>query len=221
MYYAERSNPDPATQKYYTSIPRSMWITLLNLSGESPLCDYTVVGKITTGMLGIFAVGWFSIPVGLVGAGFEEWIDSLEDEDEEDSGFGKGCGNVFFVSCSRDRLKNILLTSQTPTTAGVDHSRIEEGFRYQSLHDINANAERMESAEFQVQNDMPLRTMIYKFVEGRTQLGVFYELWIIALILWSTFQAVGFSAREYLVDPKCATHKGRNSETLHADHFDR
>ena len=161
MYYAERANPDPATQKYYTSIPQSMWITLLNLSGESPLCDYTVIGKITTGLLGIFAVGWFSIPVGLVGAGFEEWIDSLEDKEE-------GGGDL-------------------------NNSRIEEGFRYQSLHDINANAERMESGEFQARIDMPVRKTIYNFVEGKTRLGAIYELWIIALILWSTFQAVSES----------------------------
>ena len=112
MYYAERSNPDPATQKYYTSIPRSMWITLLNLSGESPLCDYTVVGKITTGLLGIFAVGWFSIPVGLVGAGFEEWIDSLENEEEKDN-----CGESLFRETtdliSLRNLATVLITQCT------------------------------------------------------------------------------------------------------------
>ena len=34
-------NPDPAMSSYYTSIPVSMWMTLLNLNGESPLCDYS------------------------------------------------------------------------------------------------------------------------------------------------------------------------------------
>lgn len=45
MYYAERNNPDPNMSKYYSSVPRAMWVTLLNLSGEAPLCDYTLVGR--------------------------------------------------------------------------------------------------------------------------------------------------------------------------------
>ena len=64
MYYAERHNPDPEIAKYYSSVPAAMWITLLNLTGESPLADYTVAGKIVTAICGIFAVGFFSIPIG-------------------------------------------------------------------------------------------------------------------------------------------------------------
>ena len=45
LYYTERDNPDPEMSAYYTSIPVSMWMTLLNLNGESPLCDYTALGK--------------------------------------------------------------------------------------------------------------------------------------------------------------------------------
>jgi hypothetical protein len=32
-----------------------MWVTLLNLSGESPLANYTAAGKVATGILGLFA----------------------------------------------------------------------------------------------------------------------------------------------------------------------
>lgn len=38
FYYAERHNPDPDIRRHYRSVPEAMWITLLNLSGESPLC---------------------------------------------------------------------------------------------------------------------------------------------------------------------------------------
>ena len=31
---------------YYQSVPMAMWVTLLNLSGEAPLCDYTAWGKV-------------------------------------------------------------------------------------------------------------------------------------------------------------------------------
>lgn len=31
---------------YFQSVPMAMWVTLLNLAGEAPLCDYTVWGKV-------------------------------------------------------------------------------------------------------------------------------------------------------------------------------
>ena len=46
-YYTERYNPDPNMTPYYESVPMAMWITMLNLSGEAPLCDYTLWGKVT------------------------------------------------------------------------------------------------------------------------------------------------------------------------------
>lgn len=84
MYYAERDNPDPEVQQYYRSIPDAMWLTLLNLSGESPVCDYTVWGKVITAVVGVTAVGWFGIPVGLLGAAFEEFVSELNQAEEED-----------------------------------------------------------------------------------------------------------------------------------------
>ena len=59
LYYTERHNkylrsPDLTDDQgfaipntgvpYYGSIPDAMWVTLLNLSGEYPLCDYTPAG---------------------------------------------------------------------------------------------------------------------------------------------------------------------------------
>ena len=67
MYYAERDNPDWSMARYYQSIPGAMWVTLLNLTGESPLCDFTFFGKIVTAFMGIFGVGVFAIPIGLFG----------------------------------------------------------------------------------------------------------------------------------------------------------
>ena len=65
MHYFERDNPDVLMSQYYQDIPSAMWITLLNLSGECPLCDFTVGGKIVTAIIGIFAVGIFGVPVGV------------------------------------------------------------------------------------------------------------------------------------------------------------
>ena len=62
MYYAERNNPDPKMAAYYASVPGSMWITLLNLSGEVPLSDYQTSGAIIVGALSVSACAIFAIP---------------------------------------------------------------------------------------------------------------------------------------------------------------
>eukprot|EP00605_Chrysophyceae_sp_TOSAG23-4_P002983 GSChrysophyteH1.ASY1.ANO1.3286.1 assembled CDS len=82
MYYAERHNPDPNMSKYYSSVPRAMWVTLLNLSGEAPLSDYTTLGSIIVGTLSITACAIFAIPVGALGSGFEAVISEITSEQE-------------------------------------------------------------------------------------------------------------------------------------------
>ena len=60
-------------------------MTLLNLTGEVPLDAYTKWGKLISGLMGIMAVASFSIPVGLLGAGFEEmYLEEDEEEEEEE-----------------------------------------------------------------------------------------------------------------------------------------
>ncbi|CAM9596567.1 unnamed protein product, partial [Hapterophycus canaliculatus] len=80
LYYTERAGPDPTITPYYQSVPMAMWVTMLNLAGEAPLCDYTTWGKIITGALGIFGVGVFAVPVGLLGAGFQEYVETIPDK---------------------------------------------------------------------------------------------------------------------------------------------
>ena len=77
LYLTERNNPDPDMKENYRTVPHSMWITLLNLSGESPLAQYSAVGKVVTGFLGLFATGIFGIPIGVMGSGFEGTLVSL------------------------------------------------------------------------------------------------------------------------------------------------
>jgi len=91
MHLLEKDNPLMATpdgDHYYKSIPHAMWPTLLNLSGEVPLADFTVPGRFVCGIMGIIAVGLFSIPVGIIGDGFADWAsDNLgggDDEEEEE-----------------------------------------------------------------------------------------------------------------------------------------
>uniref|UniRef100_A0A7S1VPC1 Ion transport domain-containing protein n=1 Tax=Grammatophora oceanica TaxID=210454 RepID=A0A7S1VPC1_9STRA len=83
LYFTERDNPDEEMAANYNNVPNAMWMTLLNLTGESPLAQYSVWGKIITGVLGLFATGLFGIPIGVLGAGFEEVV-AEENEDDED-----------------------------------------------------------------------------------------------------------------------------------------
>ena len=60
-----------------------MWITLLNLAGEVPLCDYTIGGKFISAVIGVFAVSLFSIPVGVLGSGFQAWVTEAAEQAAE------------------------------------------------------------------------------------------------------------------------------------------
>eukprot|EP00945_MAST-04E_sp_MAST-4E-sp1_P004574 g4574.t1 len=105
MYYAERDKrvqKDPEMRAYYYSIPDAMWMTLLNLSGESPLCHYTTWGKITTGIIGIFGCGLFGIPIGILGAGFEDWVAEKEENDDGEGGDKDGDNDTMRINMDMD-----------------------------------------------------------------------------------------------------------------------
>ena len=55
LYFTERDNPDEEMASFYKTVPDAMWVTLLNLSGESPLSQYSAAGRVATGILGLFA----------------------------------------------------------------------------------------------------------------------------------------------------------------------
>lgn len=38
------------------------------------MCDWQII----TGVLGVFGVAVFAVPVGLLGAGFEEWVETVQ-----------------------------------------------------------------------------------------------------------------------------------------------
>jgi hypothetical protein len=80
LYYSERDNPDSEMANYYKTVPHAMWVTLLNLSGECPLAHYTSWGKIMIGIMGLFATAVFGVPIGILGAGFEEKVEDKESD---------------------------------------------------------------------------------------------------------------------------------------------
>jgi len=84
LYLSERDNPDEEMAANYKTVPESMWMTLLNLTGEAPLCQYSIWGKIVTGIIGLFATGVFGIPIGILGAGFEEIVQEENEDNKEE-----------------------------------------------------------------------------------------------------------------------------------------
>eukprot|EP00937_MAST-01D_sp_MAST-1D-sp2_P006530 g6530.t1 len=89
LYWSERTNAALADANgllYYRSVGASMWITLLNLTGECPLYQYTWAGQVITGFIGVVAVGVFSVPMGVLGAGFQEYIEQEEEQQQRARG---------------------------------------------------------------------------------------------------------------------------------------
>ncbi|CAB9514739.1 gated channel subfamily KQT member 1 [Seminavis robusta] len=84
LYITERDNPDEEMASNYNNVPNSMWMTLLNLSGEAPLCQYSVWGKVASGIIGLFATAIFGIPIGILGAGFEELVQEKNADNTEE-----------------------------------------------------------------------------------------------------------------------------------------
>jgi hypothetical protein len=83
IYYAEKNNPDPIMSQSYCSIPAAMWLTLLNLSGNIQVCDYTLAGRLITSCLCLIAFAVFALPVGAIGSGFEKIISEMNPKVEE------------------------------------------------------------------------------------------------------------------------------------------
>jgi len=99
LYYTERDSLDEEMAMYYKTIPDAMWITLLNLSGECPLAHYSSVGKVIVGIIGLFATAIFGVPIGILGAGFEELVTSeYEDSPDEDANVDPALDELGFRS---------------------------------------------------------------------------------------------------------------------------
>eukprot|EP00658_Telonema_sp_P-2_P037995 TRINITY_DN27317_c0_g1_i2.p1 TRINITY_DN27317_c0_g1~~TRINITY_DN27317_c0_g1_i2.p1 ORF type:complete len:809 (-),score=175.98 TRINITY_DN27317_c0_g1_i2:159-2585(-) len=84
MWHTERRNPDPNMQRYYSSVPNSLWLSLLNLSGEAPLCDYSNLGMVMVGFMAIFGSALVGVPIGIIGSAFGDALDQDQAAQEVD-----------------------------------------------------------------------------------------------------------------------------------------
>jgi len=69
LYYTER-NWSGETRKYYNSIPQGLFPTILMLTGEYPLSDFSPAGQFFASILALTAVAIFGIPTAVLGSGF-------------------------------------------------------------------------------------------------------------------------------------------------------
>jgi hypothetical protein len=121
LYYSERNNPDSEMAQNYKTIPDSMWMTLLNLSGESPLTQYSFPGKLATGILGIFATAVFGIPIGILGSGFESVIEEeTQDDDRELVESGTATGTTLLGTPFERWCYNIVNGLASPLARAVE-----------------------------------------------------------------------------------------------------
>lgn len=74
MHNLEKFNDDDEYQERFGSAGSAMFYTLLMMSGEFPLADFTVLGKLLGCVICVGAVMLFAIPTGVLGGGFEEVI---------------------------------------------------------------------------------------------------------------------------------------------------
>lgn len=121
LYYSERNNPDSEMAQNYKTIPDSMWMTLLNLSGESPLAQYSIPGKFATGILGLFATAVFGIPIGILGSGFESVIEEeTEDDERELVEAGTASGSALLGSRMEQWCYNLVNGFASPLARAVE-----------------------------------------------------------------------------------------------------
>jgi hypothetical protein len=184
---------------YYNTVSGSMWVTLLNLSGESPLAMYSPLGKFVTGICGIFAAGFFGIPVGILGAGFQQWIepDNGDDDNEKEK-----------VNEKENKSKNSVDARDDPTQAsnesvgveGTDPPAIQEiSKKPVRIADTPANVSAMPllASKVSLQGEYTslvdaespknntLRAQLFRFVEGKSTWGHYFEKSIFILIFAS------------------------------------
>merc|ERR1719229_1951712 len=75
LYFTEK-DWDGETRKYYDSVPQGLFPTILMLTGEYPLSDFSPAGQFFASILAISAVAIFGIPIAVLGGGF---VKALQD----------------------------------------------------------------------------------------------------------------------------------------------
>jgi voltage-gated potassium channel len=84
MWLAEKETSIANYKYQFGTMPRSMWMTLLNFTGEYPVADYTPWGKFVSTIVGFLAIAIYGIPGAILGDAIGDELGSLETEDEKE-----------------------------------------------------------------------------------------------------------------------------------------
>ena len=76
MFYTEKENPDPNVRKYYSSVPQSLWTNMINVSNMAQV-DYSLPGRVIAGVLCLFTIAVFAVPIGAIGGGFQNVMNAM------------------------------------------------------------------------------------------------------------------------------------------------
>ncbi len=68
LYLAE----NPGRPDVYSSIPESMWWSILALTGNGQVAPITLAGRLIASVIAIIGVGLFAVPAGLLASSFTE-----------------------------------------------------------------------------------------------------------------------------------------------------
>jgi voltage-gated potassium channel len=77
MYWTDRNNDLTKVAKEFNTVPKAMWITLLNFTGEYPIGDYTPLGRLVSTFVCFVALTIFGIAPAILGDGIGEELDKL------------------------------------------------------------------------------------------------------------------------------------------------
>eukprot|EP00892_Ulva_mutabilis_P008640 jgi/Ulvmu1/6148/UM028_0004.1 len=81
LYYSERDRVSEEMGDHFQSIPGSMFPTLLMLTGEFPLSDFTPIGQVIAGFVAIVAVAIFAVPTSVLGSGFMQAVQRSQNRE--------------------------------------------------------------------------------------------------------------------------------------------
>uniref|UniRef100_A0A7R9VM28 Ion transport domain-containing protein n=1 Tax=Chlamydomonas euryale TaxID=1486919 RepID=A0A7R9VM28_9CHLO len=76
LFFTEQNNQ--ALGVHFQSIPAALFPTLLMLTGEFPMSDFTVPGRIISGVIAVGAVAIFAVPTAVLGSGFVRAVQQAQ-----------------------------------------------------------------------------------------------------------------------------------------------
>ncbi|GAB5362946.1 hypothetical protein AAMO2058_000842000 [Amorphochlora amoebiformis] len=193
--YDNESNGIPMAHRYGT-IPNSMWYTLIHLTGDFPLVDYTWQGKLVLCVMVLMAVAVVCLPAGIYAEAFQNLMErrakAIETEEKN------------ALASEREGKKNniIAVSDNSPlldvkNNGSKGYSSLSDGKdqKAKEMTQIASNAATSTKTKdvhaplaypHHSLNSDSLRARAYEFVFAITPAGQWFEVMILSLIAIAT-----------------------------------